>query len=436
MSKMNRHSLLKSIDSQNLVSKGLFDPRFCIIVLQDFPDRINFRDPMSFESLSSESEHKDTWRKMTDVFSKAGYQSSKIEKYNPLRTSTYYLSPTAYSETVFGEYKGFVFNHEFLHFLQFIRSPATPFFIHAFTELFNWGLQINPQELGEKDLPIPDKNAWWFWQVILWYYTRPNFLTASDIKESEAEMMSLMYGKNTMRFKKYMLGNVVAIHFRELAQQHPRYARAYIEAESALRELVSSLFPLLAYFSLSMPLKSEDNANKNNTEIATPEEAFVGAIECLQNNPEIGHEYYFTAYDLYKYSHIDLNAKNCVVKEFCREVCRYKNWTFNSTGKRKHLIDQLDRIDRPFTDRISKLLKIAVDIESEYGAIIFLEPYNKTCSRILKEIPLPPLLIPQNDFKEFRILGSDFWGKDYIQDVQFMKLVCDTLLNMIFLKTS
>jgi hypothetical protein len=371
--------------------RALFDPSYCLILLGEPP-------PDSVRSRITS-----TW-----VPKATGDRGMA-----PLHL--FFVDPCAKEVNVFAEDKQFVLNHELMHYLQRLRSASGSLLTGCVSLLQRWSLRIRAaysSRGGRCDRSlllraIPPEELTFYSRVMSWHSGRPNFLTAGDIKEAEAELLALVFGKNMFRFKRYTIGNPVTLHFRELSKSKPATARAYLEAEAVLDLLTPSFFPLLAHFALSMPYRGTLDT-PFDLDPVHPEEAFNAALDYVSRNRQWVMDYYAAAYELYQKQSVDLSLGRQLVCEFCNRVCHDNGWISMDTDSRRRICGFVDGPEDPVLTGLKRIEELAIETEARCGPLPFMEPFCKTSEVALAQLPKPPMLAGD------RVYCDDRLGPEYV----------------------
>lgn len=328
-----------------------------------------------------------------------------------------------------GEHSGFVLFHEYVHYLQAVRSLPGMWLVGSCVSMLQWIEEIRrvlAQTRGrparEAIFELPTVPAAIALNTFQWHYQEGNQLSVGDIQESEAELISQFVGKNAIRFRYYASGvrlSLVTAHFERLRQTKPGYAGAFLKAEAAFGELTPALFPLLAYFSLSMPLKTltEDGCVPVAAEVA-----FDAGIKFLQKNKEFVADHYHYAYDLCRKKDFALDPARDRVHEFGQKVCAAHDWIYSDLATRRIWAQNLRGLNEPVSNRVALVCEKALALEERYGPILFLEPWSPPCSTILlSELPLPFIFTPGRTPSELCLHDAGFWGRDFVDAALFVR---------------
>jgi len=440
--------LQKQISPEDVSPSGWFDPSCCVFFLRDRPEdakydpnthlmrtaRILKLDEEETEDLRIKQKNDfnrlleklpkemvDEWKKKRGV--------SEDDDFDPAKEFDFMIPAFQRSGQVISKTNVHTFVHEYCHYLQFLRTVASPMLIWAYLNLVQKATLMTQyaKQVGQARIRFPvrrDENIHGAlktllddqaaWEIMKWHYSRPNFLTAGDIREAEAEFNSLLLGKHSFRFKHYRISDhFVTIHFRGVNEAAPKYARAYLEAEAALGDFAPSVFPLITYFALSMPFKKYSRFNIEAFEPVHPEEAFQAAVDLLKQDPSSGLAYAKYAQNLYQIPRDPRPSR--ILEHFCKKVCKNNGWISPlSRSIREKWIDRL-LPGSLFTSKLHTVFEKALLLEKEYGEEIFSDPFTENHQPFLRSIPLPILLSPAGQKLNFHV--DDFWSGDFAQTV-------------------
>jgi hypothetical protein len=149
---------------------GWFDPRVFIVFIDKFPDDFSYRDPKAFYMEASELAPK-----------QVVYTRPVLEEVN----------------RVFGEQKAFVFHHEYVHYIQALRSIANIWLLGSFVSTLQWAPEVRRVLAEAKGWPsvdtvfnLPDEQSRITMNTLFWFAASGDRLSTADIQESEAELLS------------------------------------------------------------------------------------------------------------------------------------------------------------------------------------------------------------------------------------------------------
>jgi hypothetical protein len=458
--------LQRNINAEDVNPSGWFDPRCCIFFLRELPKdetydpntqlmqmakvlKLNAKETEEFR-VKLKSDFNDLLEKLPKEFVDEWKRDRGVSEdyiYDPSKEFTFTIPAFQHSGRVISETNAHVLVHEYCHYLQFLRTVASPMLIWANLNLVRKAeLMIQfTKKIGQTQIrfPIKDDNNIHrtlktllddpaVWEILKWHYSRLNYLNANDIREAEAQFNSLMLGKQSLRFRYFRISDhPITIHVREENKVRPQYARAYLETESAFGDFAPSVFPLITYFALSMPFKKYSRFNIEAFEPVHPEEAFQGATDLLKKDLSSGHTYAKYAQQLYRYRR-DLRPSR-ILKRFCQKVCKNNGWIYPSSRNiRKKWIDRLPPSSL-FTSQLHMVFDKALMLEKKYGEEIFSDPFTENHKPLLRAIPFPPLILP--DEKKLNFLADDFWSRDFVQIVPTMLIMMGFALS-IFVSTN
>lgn len=433
--------------------RGWFDPRCCVFYLREIPGEEKYDPNTTLMRMAGalhldEDKTEELKTDLQDDFNrfldglpkemvdewKAKIGASPDYKYDPSKEFSFSVPFGQRSQQVFSEIDGHVSIHEYFHYLQFLRTTASPMLIWAFMNLRDKAqilFQV-AKRAGQRTIRYPiDASdrihaALWsvlddpaLWNILEWHYSRPNFLSANDIREAEAEFNSILAGKHFLRFRYYHLaGHPITLHFRDLNERAPQYARAYLETEAALGDFAPSLFPLITHFALSMPFKRYSWFNIEDFEPVHPEEAFQAALRFLKKDISSGHPYAKFAQSLYKSIRNPIPSK--VLRNFSKRVCKSNGWIHPGSRKiRQKWINRIYSMN-PFLRNLYRLFYDALYLEQKHGEEIFSEPATKNHEPILQSLPLPPLILREG--LAVKSVADEYWFKDFGQAVALIRV--------------
>lgn len=419
---IHKHHLAKALDlNRASFPRAAFDFRFCIFYLSDSRALRNLDD-----HLDTFLDDRDPWALELPA---AGSHSRFFS----------YLAPLSVwrkrSRPIYGEQSGYLFYHEFIHFLQFLRSGLLNLTVLLTQEFLSDNENLDyPRLISLGDTP-PDYEPHDidFWKKYFLINRRNNLMSGRDIMEADAQLLSIFKGRNTMRYRTYSsTEHPATIHFRDLHKRQPEYARAFIEAEARLGDVAVSLFPLLAYFSLSLPTHTPVTQIQYIDPV-DPEDALRAAVDHLEKNSALIIDYVMYVRRFYEQRSASIEARKDPVHNIGEQICKSNGWHYNGPSERKKIIEELGRRNTPTAAQLSQILSLAVDLEMKYGPSIFMEPYNISALKVLTTIPMASMVSvgsPVGGKAMFRT--SDFWGKPYVMEAGIQKMIMSLVLSLRF----
>jgi hypothetical protein len=402
--------------------RGWFDQRVFLLMVEDWPADFSFYDANALIVPSA---------------------------YGAGRDAVHYFQRLVSEGRVFGEQSAFTFHHEYVHYIQAMRSLANIWLTGSTVAALQWAPDLR-SSLAEADgWPATDSEVYvpegeslialntWRW------FNEGDRLTVRNIQESEAELLAQFSGIGSFRFRNYASGvrnSTVTAHFDYLKSRKRGYAEAYLRVEAVLGPLAAAVFPLLSYFAQSMPAERSDSGEYL---LVPAEEAFQAALDHLEADADLLASYYHYAYDLHRVEGFALDPARDLVHEFGRKVCESRGWIYNGPELRRRWAKNLAKLGGPFprkmggsfTSKIAQVLLKALDLEARYGPMLFIEVWSPPCTKILlKKLPLPAVVVPQDTEDPFvvGVLSSGYWGSEFVHAALLVRALAGATFGILF----